>query len=606
MTVASGSFRDWLKTAAAEPVAVKLVPGASPVERQRLGALGGIVRELVPPSERSSWPSDVIDWLAAGPSVPDGLILAMRQEIIQDPDKTLAALYGDLVSGPSRRALGTFFTPSSEVKLMLDIWESAEAAPATVVDVGAGVGVFTVSAAQRWPDAHILGVDINPVTLGLLALRIWLNSLISEKKTSVSGISLVRDDFTTWLRDSWTETASPRLVLGNPPYTRWQLLPMEDRIRLRKASNGLCGSRASLSSLMTAISLHQLDSSDGLCLLLPAQWLESQYAGPLRDYLAGLTRRRVELRLVESQPFPDAEVDAVVLLVGRERENEQPFCVATLTADNDAVSVDRADLIGQQWRQLFNDKKPKSHAANSVQVYSPMTSKLSDFCVVRRGTATGANSFFVMSDNEAVQNQIPSDFLLKLVRHLNRYPDVIDDQAFNMVGRDEKRWLLHVTRADRTAHEMIDQYLTMGEATEIQMRYLCRDRKSDWYDITHDLFIPDVIVSPMTRGRVHFVENKIGAAITNNLYGWRWLSETPETARSAIISWLRDDVGQTTVLAAARQQGMGLRKIEPNALAKISIPESVARSSLTLNEFWLADHKASKSATLFSRRHYSF
>ena len=38
----------WLRGAVAEPVADKLVPGASPSERRRLAALGGLVRDLVP------------------------------------------------------------------------------------------------------------------------------------------------------------------------------------------------------------------------------------------------------------------------------------------------------------------------------------------------------------------------------------------------------------------------------------------------------------------------------------------------------------------------------------------------------------------------------
>jgi len=465
---------------------------------------------------------------------------------------------------------------------MLDMWERSEETPSTVVDVGAGVGVFTASAAERWPEARVFGVDINPVTLGLLALRVWLSALpLAEESGSGPGIRLVRDDFTTWVKESWRETAWPRLILGNPPYTRSQLLSPEDRVRLSKAANGLCGSRASLSTLMTAISLHHLGRSDGLCLLLPAQWLESQYAAPLRDYLAKLTLRRVELRLVESKLFPDAQVDAVALLVGRERDSEQAFYVATWTAEN-ASPVDRGELVGTQWRALFNSLQSKTMVPGSTPIPSALGSKLSDFCVVRRGTATGANGFFVLSDEEAAENQLPSDRLLKLVRRLKAYPDVIDDNAFDLAGNNEKRWLLDVKPANRQEGTTVDRYLKAGEDTGIPARYLCRHRSGEWYDLTTDLFVPDVIVSPMTRGRVRFVENTIGAVITNNLYGWRWLSEVPTATRAVIVQWFRSEIGQATVLRAARRQGEGLCKIEPNALANLVIPASVARPPQTL------------------------
>jgi hypothetical protein len=571
------SFLGWLRDAVAEPVAAKLVPGASALERRRLGALGGVVRQLVPADERAAWPSDVADWVQSGPTPPSEVILAAKRAIASDPDESLAALYGHLVSGTNRRALGTFFTPTPEVKLMLDMWERSEDAPATVVDIGAGVGVFTASAAQRWPEAWVYGVDINPVTLGLLALRVWLSDLpLAEESGSSPGIRLVRDDFTTWVAESLHKTPRPRLILGNPPYTRSQLIFAEDRVRLGKAANGLCGSRASLSALMTAISLRHLDRLDGLCLLLPAQWLESQYAKPLRDHVAGLTLRRVELRLVESKLFPDAQVDAVALMVGRERDSEQEFCVAPWNAPN-VSPVNRAALAGIQWRTLFNTMRSKIAAPGPALIPAVPGSKLSNFCVVRRGTATGANGFFVLSDAEVADNQLPPTRLLKLVRRLNGYPDVIDDSAFDSIGCKHKRWLLHVKSADREECSAIDQYLKTGEDAGISVRYLCRDRGDEWYDLTHDLMIPDVIVSPMTRDQVRFVENALGAVITNNLYGWRWYPEIPDASRAAILQWLRSESGQAAVLAVARRQGAGLRKIEPKALANLTIPLSVAK-----------------------------
>jgi hypothetical protein len=581
VTAGRDSLLGWLKHAAAEPIAARSVPGASASERRQLGALGGLVRDLVPASDRNGWPSDVVKWIESGPVVPGQVVAAARSAITDCPDESLASLYGQLVSGANRRALGTFFTPSPEVELMLDMWERSEEVPCTVVDVGAGVGVFTVSAAQRWPKAYIFGVDINPVTLGLLALRTWLSGLPSADKSEPSmRIRLVRDDFTTWITKLRHEAEGPRLILGNPPYTRWQLLTAKDRLRLSEAASGLCGSRASLSTLMTSITLRHLDRSDGLCFLLPGQWLESQYAIPLRDYLARLTYRRIELRLVESKLFPDAQVDATVLLVGRERDSEQAFRIATWTAEATS-SVDRTKLVGTQWRAMFSSTQPRRLTPVAAPNDSGRDSRLSDFCTVRRGTATGANGFFVLSDREAAEKRLPRTRLLKLVRRLRGYPDIIDDDVFESASSDEKRWLLNVARSHRKLGNAVDRYLTSGELASIPTRYLCRVRKSDWYELTHDLFIPDVIMSPMTRGQVRFVENAAGAAIINNLYGWRWHPEVSLASREEVLRWLRSEAGQSNILFAARRQGEGLRKIEPNALANMVVPASVARFPYT-------------------------
>lgn len=566
------SLLRWLNEAAADPVAAKLVPGASETERRRLAALGAVVRDLVPTNDRIRWPSDIVDWLESSPVAPADVASAARRALEKNPDQSLAALYEQTVSRANRRVLGTFFTPSAEVQLMLDMWERSEQAPATVIDVGAGVGVFTASAAARWPKARVFGVDINPVTLGLLALRIWFGALpVTEESNSGPGICLIRDDFTTWISESLHSTPMPRLILGNPPYTRWQLLSNEDRVRLTSAGRGLCGSRASLSALMTAISIRHLDRSDGLCLLLPAQWLESEYAKPLRDHLAGLKRRRIELRLVESKLFPDAQVDAVALLVGHEQEDTQTFSAATWTTE-DATPIDRDQLIGAQWRALFNSPSRKTASRTAAPKHAAPVTRLSSFCVIRRGTATGANRFFVLNDREIAEHRLPQERLLKLVRRLHGLPEVIDQNVFDSASPIDKRWLLHVELINRREDVAIEQYLTAGERAGIPAAHLCKVRRGDWYDLTHDLTVPDVIVGPMTRGRIRFVENRVRAVIINNLYGWRWRQEVPPTVRTAILAWLRSESGQASVIASARQQGAGLHKIEPTALANVIVP----------------------------------
>ena len=126
------------------------------------------------------------------------------------------------------------------------------------------------------PPDHAQGLD-------LLALRVHDDDFPLRAATeTTAGQRVVLDDFTLWIREAWLGLPEGRLILGNPPYTRLQLLPLDQRDRLWEAAGGLCGRRASLSALITAMSLNALHPRDGLCLLLPAQWLESDYAQELR------------------------------------------------------------------------------------------------------------------------------------------------------------------------------------------------------------------------------------------------------------------------------------------------------------------------------------
>jgi hypothetical protein len=148
--------------------------------------------------------------------------------------------------------------------------------------------------------------------------------------------------------------------------------------------------------------------------------------------------------------------------------------------------------------------------------------------------------------------------------------------VFDRLLIGQHRWLLTVTSADRSQDPAVARYITEGEAAGVDTAVLCRQR-THWYDLAHDVVIPDVLVGAMTRGVFRFIENSVGAAITKNLYGWRWHPTTGSKTRKRVLTWLRSEFGQAALAAAARRQGDGLLKLEPRALRDVVVPESVLK-----------------------------
>lgn len=87
---------------------------------------------------------------------------------------------------------------------MISRWADSQGSPAAVVDVGAGVGIFTTAAARRWPAAQVWSVDVNPITLGLLALRVHRSFPLRGSDENGPGLRLVLDDFAAWMEHAWT------------------------------------------------------------------------------------------------------------------------------------------------------------------------------------------------------------------------------------------------------------------------------------------------------------------------------------------------------------------------------------------------------------------
>lgn len=557
----------WLRESetTATPIPATWVPGAEPAERARLAALGGLVKALVGADAAGVFAApELTAWLDDGPIPSEEVILAGKTLLAESPDEGLAGLYSQVVSGKSRRTLGTFFTPPDEVSWMVNRWSEQHPTPDSVIDVGAGVGIFTTVAAQHWPNARIWAIDINPITLGLLALRVHASFPLRTDDADDAGLRLTLDDFTLWMADRWPSTPGRRLVLGNPPYTRLQLLPPDQRDRLWEAASGLCGRRASLSALITAMSLSALNPGDGLCLLLPAQWLESDYARALRQHLWGLRERRVELHLFDDKLFKDAQVDAVALIVGPDTASAQPIVFSG--GPLEVTISDRANCPSK-WRPLFDGSSGTATAAAGAV--------LSDLLAVRRGVATGANEFFVVNESRRVELDLDPAVLTPLVRRLLRLPDVVDATALAAQLDNERYWLLTTTPDLVRTDDALRTYIASGEdeSNGFDLRHLCQIRPH-WYDLTDEVRLPDLVIGQSTKKDFRFVEiaSETGATILNNLYGMKWREGVPPETRADLLSWLRSDDGQAALTAQARTQGLRLVKIEPRALMNVRLP----------------------------------
>ncbi|WP_146084955.1 methyltransferase [Rathayibacter sp. AY1E4] len=559
------SLERWLRAPAHEEVPAQWVPGLSVDERRALFAVGGVARGLLDFRTIASFPDKVQQWMnqAPTPSVED--LQSFKETIAATPDEAFASLYSAIVSREHRRQLGTFFTPSAEVKLMLDLWNETEASsPRTVIDVGAGVGVFTAEAASRWPDAKVIAVDINPVTLGLLAVRLFSTAASNHAAQLFEQVTLACVDYTSWFAGAEAPPKGGRLILGNPPYTRAQLLSLEERARLQELAGGLCGSRASLSTIITAQTLLNLGPTDGLSLLLPAQWLESQYARNLRKFIWGASRRHVELRLVESEDlFGGAQVDAVALVIGKEQPMLQSFRLARWR-ETKPTELDRTNEIPASWRRPFDEKMTGVPVFDSVP--------LSDLAVVKRGVATGSNATFILSGDKAMG--LPKSALRRVITRLSEFKQAVTQEDIEAVSSRATGWLLTITKAQVEASPELRVLIEAAEAARIHEGLLC-SRRMHWFDLTSEVQTPDVLVGAMTQNRFRLVENLIGATQTNNIYGLTWKPSLSESARSRTLEWLRSDDGQIALAGVARRQGAGLLKLEPGGLRALRVPTSI-------------------------------
>lgn len=535
----------WVTANSTEAFSAQGLSGVTDIQRAHLGRLSALVLRTLANSTKYR---SVVRALAESTKVvvPTSIHGAFERIARTDALTYLAALYTEVVKASNRRPLGTFFTPKAEAASMVSEYATSHPAPERVVDVGAGVGVFSAAARGRWRSATVDAIDINPVTLGLQA--------VSLGTQGDEAINLVLSDYPSWLASQ--ESRSPTLFLGNPPYTRWQLISQENRDALLEATHGLVGARANLSTIFLAITLLKLGPADGLSMIVPSGWLSADYARKLRAYVRKLTSRPITLRLADSWRFEGAIVDAVVVEVGPESEGMSSLTITDWPGTTRTVlsraSIDETPFI--------RDVTPPTRSTSWVGT------PLSEYGRFSRGVATGANGFFVRAVEHADEDGIDLRWLTPIVRRMR--PGASPSEPAVEIST-----LLNLKDYRPGDDAIIDDLIADGVRNGISKRHLCASRGERWFDLSAEVWIPDVVISSLGRETFHLHANPAGRAITNNLFGWTWREAVTPDERHAVLDWLRSKEGQRALSESATREANELRRLSPRALMKVMYPQ---------------------------------
>jgi adenine-specific DNA-methyltransferase len=563
------------------PIGLPL-PGLAGADGAALAALGPLLKAAgadLSNHSRSAVPPEVSAWLDAQIPLDERAVAAARRALTgTHRERLFAGVYEELIQPSARRMLGTYFTPPSVVRFMIERL-SARITPRTVADAGAGVGALTLAAAAAWPGAQIHAVDINVASLGLLAV-----AADGRRPTGRGTLTTVCGDYLEWVQKSWTDLPAPRALLANPPYTRHQARTAAQKTSATEAAGALLPQRTgSLSSYMLAATFQRLHPEDALCLLLPDNWVEARYARELRRALWRAGDRAVDLyALPDSRGvFPDARVRAMVLVIGPVCDSPQSVAVHILNEVRGTLVSRRAawrsvrteqpggDPLREMWRAAVHPVPAKAPAAGT---------SLADVVLVRRGIATGSNSTFLLRHEEAAD--VPSHFLRAAVHRLSHLPgDVLDRQAHRHLQAENQRcWLLDVLDPDTSCRPVAER-LTRAIDAGIPSGELCR-RRTVWTELPFG-HSPGLLLSPTTTGTAfRVVRAEMEVWVTNNLLTAHARPNWPLTAEQweLLARWLRSDSAQRQWRDLARVHTGGLRKLEPRAARSVLLPAQLVQA----------------------------
>lgn len=520
----------------------------------------------LPTAEDSKRESDVsVLWTADSKRAPT---LWSTLDGDQDDEEERAVRWP---SHADRQELGLFLTPP---ELALDVATAAlQLFGSDEIDFGdpaLGSGVFFAALLQVVAPQQIrsaTGVEIEEGRARLTSER-WGHR----------GLSVVVSDFL-----DARPSGQRNFILANPPYIRYQMIDAESAARWRAQICRELGVRLDGRTglyVYFILFAHQWLAEDGVSAwLVPSEFLSTKYGAVLRDYLTSRVELlRMHLYDNSASRFENALVSSIVIIFRK----RSPVSATTVRVTVGGMLAKPSSVADIPLAALRDSKKWVLNRDWSVVVPDSDSAlpRLGDLFRVKRGIATGANSWFVLSEERVKQIGIQPSFLKPLIpksRFLTG--DIIEADADGGPVVTPRIFLLdsEVPLAEiRHENPSLARYLD-EIASEVGERTLVRIRRPFY---RQDVRLPPrFFCSYMAQSHgvstgIRFFLNRSRAVILNHylaLYPTPRLQELIDSGLVAETEILRslNSISSEDIDTQGRRYVRGLQKIEPRELERV-------------------------------------
>ncbi len=496
----------------------------------------------------------------------------------------IGRLYEDLIPQEDRRRLGEFYTPGPIAKFMTR-WV-IDARERTVLDPACGSGGFLVEALHRFSElglspaesvsrAH--GIDINPLAVTMATANLVLR--VPDGEPQVRELDFMRTP------TDGEETS----IVCNPPYTRHHELSAEYKEEIGSIISQESGRRTSrLASLYVHFFTHalsRLPRNGRLAFITPNDFLDVNYGIEFKEFLLKRFRIRAIILFEESSlVFREAQTTACITFVESGPPDDDTVFIKLHewpTSPNELIDVveGKVDSLSRgKVRRIRSDSlNPRLKWSRLEEPLPPRYSlliPLRSLARAKRGIATGANDYFVLSDRAVKTWGIENQFLKPIVTNARFVPDLdFTPEDFQRIRtQGAKVWLLDVPAYREELDGGMRRYLEWGERRGINKGYLTRTRDL-WY-LQEQRAPPPIIFPLMVRQRPRFVYNKTNALITNNLHGVYPIAKSLEDPIriKALLGYLNSSIALQSLPYVGRTYGGGLLKLEPREVESVPVP----------------------------------
>lgn len=448
-----------------------------------------------------------------------------------------------------------------------------------VLEPSCGDGNFIESAIRRFKELGVPNNKLFGLIKGIELIEDEANkSKERAAKYGLNSTTILNADFFDYISNANGE-AHFDVVIGNPPFIRYQNFPEEHREIAFKMMEEMDLRPNKLTNIWVpflVISASKLNCFGKLAMVIPAELFQVKYAAETRVFLSKFFTR-ITIVTFKKLVFADIQQEIVILLCEKDITSNKGIRVIEMNSlkDLETVNIDtvqKADVktlehSTEKWTKYFLNE-------TEIQLLRKIKSDerikpSSDIMDVDVGIVTGRNEYFMLT-KELVSKWKLNPYTTKVVSKSNHFKGIVfTDEDFEKNSDDNcpAHLFLPENKEYSLLPKVCREYIVYGEEMGFNNGYKCRIRKN-WY-ITPSMWSPDAFVLRQVGDYPKLILNKTEASSTDTIHRVRFKTKVkPEIIALSFLNSLTFAFSEIL----GRSYGGGVLTFEPTEIEEIPLP----------------------------------
>jgi len=487
----------------------------------------------------------------------------------------------------AQKLRGGYYTPK-EIANFLSNW-AIQPDVKRILEPSCGDGIFIETAILRLKEIGFNDKKISDLIKGVELIGTEaIKAQARAKRLGVNPNIIVNSDFFDYLKSNGEIKFD--VVLGNPPFIRYQNFPEEHRVLAIEMMKKLGLKPNKLTNIWVpflTISSSLLTDKGKLGMVIPAELFQVKYAAETRMFLSEFFQR-ITIITFRKLVFQGVQQEIVLLLCEKQVNNHRGIRVIECKNIDDVNDINFAAINGSHVKSIdHNSDKWTKYFLSQKEIdllkrlkNDPRVISCNDIMDVDVGIVTGRNEFFMMK-KDLVNEWNLKNYTRPVISRSNQLKGIeFYQNDFNINSNAQYATHLFVPPDVNFEDLPLDckKYIEYGESKNFHKGYKCRIRKK-WY-ITPTLWIPDAFALRQVADYPKIILNDTEASSTDTIHRVRFKDGVDgQLVAMSFINSLSFAFSEIV----GRSYGGGVLTFEPTEIEEIQIP-SLENLNIDFNE----------------------